>query len=582
MFSTRLLGLARAHRAALVVVVGAGVAGGVLLVWQARELTRVIGGVFLGHETLAGVRGLLLLLALLALARAAVTLGGESAGQRLSADVLTGLRERLVARVFALGPAYARGERSGELVNTTVGGVQELDAYFSQYLPQLALAVLVPVIILAVVFPLDALSGLVLLLSAPLIPLFMALIGTLSTALTRRQWTSLSRMSAHFLDVLQGLTTLKLFGRSRRQAEVIARISDDFRRATMRVLRVAFLSALVLETVATISTAVVAVEVGLRLLYGTLSFERAFVVLLLAPEFYLPLRTLGLRYHAAMTGATASERIFAVLDTPPSAAASVPATAEPVPAAPARDLTLRFEHVRFQYAESARPALMDVTCTVPAGQCVALVGPSGAGKSTITDLLLRFIEPAGGTIWVNDVSLARLPANVWRERIAWVPQRPYLFHRSVAENIRLARPEATDEEVIAAARRAQAHDFILALPRGYDTLIGERGARLSGGQAQRIAIARAFLRDAPLLILDEATSQLDPEHEALIERAVRDLLRDRTVLVIAHRIATVTRADHIILLDEGQVAAEGTHETLLAGSALYRRLVRAYGTGAAA
>ena len=251
----------------------------------------------------------------LSLTRAALVWGGEVAANRVADRVKHDLRARLVAHLLDLGPAYARGERSGELTNTVVEGIEALDAYFRQYLPQLALAALVPLTVLLFVFPLDWLSGLILLLTAPLIPLFMWLIGNAAEALTRRQWTSLSRMSAHFLDVLQGLTTLKVLGRSREQIQIIAQISDRYRQATMGVLRVTFLSALVLEMVATLSTAVVAVQIGLRLLYGSLLFEEAFFVLLLAPEFYLPLRMLGTRFHAGMAGVAAAQRIFEVLET---------------------------------------------------------------------------------------------------------------------------------------------------------------------------------------------------------------------------------------------------------------------------
>ena len=443
--------------------------------------------------------------------------------------------------------------------------------WYSEYLPQVALCFLVPAIILCVVFPLDPLSGILLLVSAPLIPIFMALIGGLSSALTRRQWDTLSHMSAHFLDVLQGITTLKLFGRSRRQTAVIARISDDFRRATMRVLRVAFLSALVLELVATISTAMVAVEIGVRLLGGGISFGRAFFILILAPEFYLPLRTLGARYHAAMSGKAAFKRICEVLDTPAPTLA-IPNDASRVPDAP---LTLTFRDVDFSYAASSRPALDGASFNVPAGKTVALVGPSGAGKSTVVSLLLRFLEPQSGAVEVNGMPVSQLDPAAWRERIAWVPQRPYLFAASVAENIRLGRATATDEEVRTAARLAQAHEFIDALPQGYETPLGERGMRLSGGQAQRIALARAFLRAAPLLLLDEPTSQLDAESEDALRVAFAELASDRTTLVIAHRLSTIYRADAIVVLDAGRVVDSGTHATLLKTCPVYRGLVSA-------
>jgi ATP-binding cassette subfamily C protein CydD len=347
----------------------------------------------------------------------------------------------------------------------------------------------------------------------------------------------------------------------------------------MGVLRITFLSALILELVATISTAVVAVQVGLRLLYGQIAFQEAFFILILAPEFYLPLRLLGGRFHAGMEGVAAAARIYEVLETPVPAAR--PATVRPATGAgEAARGGLAFRDVRYAYAGRA-PALDGLSFQIEPGETLALVGPSGGGKTTVAYLLLRFLEPDGGAILAGGTPLAHLPPDAWRQAVAWVPQQPYLFYGSVAHNIRLARPQAPFDEVVWAARQAHAHDFIEALPRGYDTLVGERGARLSGGQAQRLALARAFLKDAPLLILDEATANLDPEVEALIQEGLGRLLQQRTALIIAHRLPTVYRADRILVLDEGRLVEQGTHVALLQRQGLYRSLVGAYGSGGA-
>jgi len=560
---------AKLAQAALILTISLSVLTSGVIVAQAFFLSRIVNRVFLQGQTLAQVQGLLLLLAVLGLARAAGVWLNQVAAQRVASAVKNDFRQRLTAHLLALGPAYTHGERSGELVSTIGAGVEALDAYFSQYLPQLVTAVLLPLLILVIVFPLDLTSGLVLLFTAPLIPVFMALIGSHTQTLTQRQWTTLSRMSAHFLDVLQGLTTLKMLGRSREQTQTIALISDNFRRTTMGVLRFAFLSALTLELLATLSTAIVAVEVGLRLLYGRLEFEPAFFILVLAPEFYLPLRQLGARFHAATTGLTAAHRIFEILDT-------APALPMPVPGNIAPPAVIHFNQVHYSYNDGQRPALRGVSFSLLAGQKVALVGPSGAGKSTVAHLLLRFIEPAQGGILVDGLPLSQFNPADWRAHLAWVPQQPYLFHASVADNIRLARPEATPAEVAAAARQAHADAFIEALPQGYNTLVGERGARLSGGQAQRLALARAFLKDAPLLILDEATAHLDPEHESQIQAAIERLLAGRTALIIAHRLNTVANADKILVLDHGQIVQSGRHETLLSQPGLYQRLLAAY------
>jgi len=593
----RLLRLAMKSRPALILAVGMGLVGGVLAVFQARLLSSALNGAFLGGlglEALSPVLGWLLAVIVL---RAASMWGLEAAAHQVAARVKEGLRRQLFDHLLALGPARlgglgpegetpSAGGRTGELVNTAVEGIEALDAYYSQYLPQLALAVLVPLTYLVLVLPIDLLSAVVLLVTAPLIPVFMILIGQAAEALTGRQWATLSRLSAYFLDVLQGLTTLKILGRSRAQVEVIAAISERYRKTTLGVLRVTFLSALALELVSTLSTAVVAVQIGLRLLYGWVSFEEAFFIIVLAPEFYQPLRMLGTRFHAGMAGAAAGKRIFEILETPlPGRAISAESDDTHPTAAGAAALSgqvgdehrspeIEFRNVSFTYPDG-RQALSEVSLALPAGKRTALVGPSGAGKSTLAALLLGFLEPQQGEICIDGLPLGSLAPDAWRSLVAWVPQNPYLFHASVAENIRLARPDASLEQVAAAARLAHADQFIRALPDGYDTVIGERGARLSGGQAQRLALARAFLKDAPVLILDEATANLDPENEAEIQGAVETLMQGRTVLVIAHRLATVAGADRIYVLSGGRMLQAGEHRSLLDEGGLYRELVEA-------
>ena len=608
----RLLSLAQDARILLAIALLAGAIAGVATVAQARFLSQIIDRAFLGAADLGQLGAPLRWFFLAILVRAAAAYGSDVAAIQVAAQVKQALRQRLLDHLFALGPLHARAERTGELAVVVTEGIDALDAYFSQYLPHLALAVLIPVAILAFVLPRDPLSGVVLFLTAPLIPLFMILIGSLADALTRQQWQTLSRLGAHFFDVLQGLPTLKLFGRSREQIAVIAQISERYRATTMGILRVTFLSALVLEWLATISTAVVAVTVGLRLLYGQLPFEQAFFVLILAPEFYQPLRSLGARFHAGAAGTEAAQRIFALLaiqpalaaeTTAPDAAAidhrSKPPIDEPQPSSSgaihaasqpatrrgslsspdARQLppAIAFEDVSYTYPAARSPALAGLTFTIPAGRITALVGPSGGGKSTIAHLLLRFLEPERGRITLDGAPLSAVAADAWRARVAWVPQLPYLFHDTIAANILLARPDASRDAVIAAARLAHAHEFIAALPAGYDTVIGERGARLSGGQAQRLALARAFLKDAPFLILDEASSHLDPEHAAALDDCIQRLAMNRTILIIAHRLNTVRRADQIVVIANGRAMETGAHDALLQRDGLYRRLIAAQG-----
>ena len=480
----------------------------------------------------------------------------------------------LLDKLEELGPAYLQGEQSGEISNTVVEGVEALDAYFSQYLPQLVLSALVPLTILLFVFPMDLLSGFLMLVTAPLIPYFMYLIGSQAKMITDRQYSTLSRLAAGFLDSLQGLKTLKLYNQAKAQAEKIRQTSDQYRKTTMKVLQVTFMSALVLELLATLSTAVVAVEIGLRLLYFRVSLEQALFLLIIAPEFYIPLRQLGLRFHAGMEGQSAAERIFQILDKEPLVERSRhqvrPKTV------PTEFQELAFNHVSFSYPGERGNALKEISFKINQGEQIALVGASGAGKSTLANLILGFFPPGEGEIRIDGIDLADLDLKEWRKGIAWVPQKPNLFQDTIASNIRLAQPGASDGAVAAAASAAHLSEFIEALPEGYQTRIGEGGARLSGGQAQRLALARAFLKNAPILLLDEPTSQLDPITESQLADATRALMAGRTVITIAHRLNTIFQADRIIVLQKGEIVESGTHQELLAKGNYYMDLVQAY------
>ncbi|WP_455567262.1 thiol reductant ABC exporter subunit CydD [Streptomyces cinereoruber] len=542
----RLLRYARATRVFLTAMVVLGLVGAALVVAQAMLIAEIVVGSFQEGRSVSTLATPLLLLAGVAVARGLVSWLTELAAHRASAAVKSELRGRLLGRAAALGPGWLGGQRAGSLIALATRGVDALDDYFARYLPQLGLAVVVPVAVLARIVTEDWVSAAIIVVTLPLIPLFMILIGWYTQARMDRQWKLLSRLSGHFLDVVAGLPTLKIFGRAKSQAESIRAITSEYRQATMRTLRIAFLSSFALELLATLSVALVAVTIGMRLVHGDLDLYTGLVILILAPEAYLPLRQVGAQYHAAAEGLAAAEEIFDVLEQPVrnGGTGAVPDS-----------VRLELDAVTVRHAGRAEPSLDAVTLTVEPGETVALVGPSGAGKSTLLDVVLGFTAPEpGGSVRVGGEDLAGLDPEAWRSRIAWVPQRPYLFAGTIAENVRLARPDASDEAVREALRDAGADGFVAELPDGLDTLLGEDGAGLSAGQRQRLALARAFLADRPLLLLDEPTAALDGETEAGVVDAVRRLAAGRTVLLVVHRPALLAVADRVMSLGTNTVA----------------------------
>jgi thiol reductant ABC exporter CydD subunit len=542
----RLLRRARTVRHLLAVDAAIGVAAALLVLGQAALVAAVAADSF-GGTSLRDVAMPLALLVVVVTCRAGAAWGFEAAGRTAAARVLSELRLGVVEQRLRNRPAALDGARSAEVATAAVAGVQALETAFARYLPQLVLAIVVPVAVLVTVAAIDLIAAGVMLLTLPLVPLFMWLIGRQTERRARERWQALALLATHFLDVMRGLPTLRAFNRGRAQAEQIARVSDEYRRATMGTLRVAFLSGAVLELAATLGIALVAVTVGVRLVDGGIGFQAALTVLLLTPELYAPLRNLAAQYHASADGLAVADRLLDVVEE--SAAVERGSISPPSP----RDVPVRLEDVRYSYPARDGEVLRGVDFVLEPGETVALIGPSGGGKSTVASLLLRFADPTQGRVVAGDTDLAEADPELWRRHVAWLPQEPTLFRGTIADNIRLGVPEASDDDVRAAAVLAGADAFVAALADDYSTIVGDGGRALSAGQRRRVGLARAFLRDAPLVILDEPTANLDADSAEIVADAIDRLRAGRTMLLIVHRPELAARADRIVALQAGRV-----------------------------
>ena len=541
----RLLRRARAARTLLVVDAALGVVMALLVLAQALLLARVAARSF-GGASLDDVATPLVLLVVVIAARSVAAWGFEVAGRRAAGDVISQLRLDVVETRLREHPSALDGARSAEVATAAVSGVDALETTFARYLPQVVLALIVPVAVLALVVSIDPLAAGVMLVTLPLVPVFMWLVGRHTERRARERSQALALLSNHFLDVVRGLPTLRAFNRSRAQTARIAEVSEEYRRTTMGTLRVAFLSGSILELAATLGIALVAVVVGVRLVEGGIGFEAALTVLVLAPELYLPLRNLAAQFHASADGAAVADRLLEHADAGP---ARTGGTVAPDPSL----VPIRFERVSFGYPGREVEVLRDLELEIRAGETLAIVGPSGGGKSTLVSLLFRFFAPSSGRVVVGEDDLAELDAGRWRSQTALVPQNPTLFRGTIAANIRLGDPAAGDERVRRAAELAGAHDFVARLPLSYATVIGDGGRQLSAGQRRRIALARAFLRDAPLVVLDEPTADLDAASAEVIAAAIERLRRGRTIVIVAHAPDLAASADRVVRLERGRV-----------------------------
>lgn len=560
----RLFQVAMGVRSFFPVLTGLSFIYSVVVIGQMFLLSLIIDSAFIRSETPAPY--LYWFLLALIISRALLIWLRERFAQQNAVIFKSGLRVNLYRHLLRNDPVRASNDKTGELVGNLTDGIEKLDDYFTKFIPSAVQILVLPFAIVAYVIFTDWLSGLIMLLTAPLILFFMWLIGTMAKNLTRRQWKEMSAMASHFLDALQGMRTLKIFNANAREAGSVAEVSNRFRIVTMKVLRVAFLSGMVLELAASISIAMVALQVGIRLIEGMMDYQTGLFVLLLTPEFYLPFRTLGQHHHTGMEAAAAAEKIFGISDS-----VSNKIIEKANISINTQRIEIDFKEVSFVYPESSVPAVENVNCRLEASQLTAIVGATGSGKTTFSHLLMGLLQPSSGTILLNGIPLDHLDETEKAKLIAWVPQHPHFFNGSIIENLKMANPEATIAEIEDACKLAHLHDFISDIPEGYDTILSENASRLSGGEKQRLAIARAYLKNAPLLILDEPTSNLDPESEELVALATESLLKNRTSIIIAHRLKTISRADKILVFREGRIIESGNHQLLVSQNGLYSR-----------
>lgn len=547
-------------RSLLAYGVAAGGAQAVLLCIGAYLMAWTLAQAVFAEAGLAELWPAVAALLVIAVARFALNVWQRHLTFEAGAQVSATVRSELETRMRELGPRWATQQSSGDIVTRSVDGVQALVPYYAGYLPQMALSVAIPVVILLATLPADPWSALILFLTAPLIPIFMVLVGGAAERASQRRWLRLRRMGARFMDALSGLTTLRLCRASDREAKMLAATGEAYRKETMAVLRIAFLSGLVLEFFATVSVAVLAVLIGFRLMWGSLEFQHGLFVLLLAPELFLPLRALGTQRHKRMEAAAAAEDLVTMLAV--SAGDSANATvATPVTPFASRQIALHIEKVSFAH-QPGRNVLRELDLSIEAGAAMTLVGSSGSGKSTLFSLLMGFAAPQAGRVIINGQDLAALDMHAWRQHIAWVPQRAHVFHGSLRDNLIIAAPGSTETQLQEALQAAALADVVARLPQGLDTPLGEHGQGLSGGERQRLGLARAWLRDAPVLLLDEPTQHLDAATAATINRALQILTQGRTVIRIAHRRDTLADDAQVAVLADGRIVETGRVDQL--------------------
>lgn len=558
---------------------------GVLLIAQASLLGRIVEQAYIHHQPLHSLIGLFVAFVAVIVIRAGLAYCRELTGFRAGAKLRNAVRREVMDKIAQLGPVYAARWSSGELSTMVMENVEALQGFYAKFLPQMTIAVMLPLVIVAFIFPYSWIAGIILLLTAPLVPLFMAVVGIGAAALNRRNYLALARMSATFLDVLQGLPTLKWFGQSKAVAEKVFRVSDDYRHTTMGVLRVVFLSSAVLEFFSALAIALLATYLGLTFLHYVhigywgqgLTLSAALFILILAPEFYMPLRELNTHYHARAEAIGAAESLIELLETPSpyhnplsnsdSTPISFPPQIDPLTSPtprlhraskPEDDKNepmkeIRLKDIIVEFPESTLPALTNLSLTIQAGEKLGISGPSGAGKSTLLNLIMGFVVPTAGQVIINDHPLLETDLEAWRQQLGWMGQSSKLFYGTIRENLQLFSPKATEPDMWKALTHAEAATFVKRLPDGLETLINEQNQGISGGQAQRITLARLYLQDAPIWILDEPTASLDRDCEKKVFEQLLTLSKNKTLILVTHKPTLIEQMDRTVSLSDGQL-----------------------------
>jgi ATP-binding cassette, subfamily C, bacterial CydD len=562
------------YRLSLLGLVGFALLTALSIIFQAQWISKLIHQAVFEQQSVGQLMPAFKILAGVLLLRGTMQFLYQFTANRLGSRIIRKIRTQGLQQIL---PALVKRDgslSSGQMTTLFSDKLDALKGYYAQYFSQMLLAAVIPLTVLAVVFPLDWITGIVFLLTAPLIPVFMILIGSQSKKATEYRWGYLSRLADHFGDHIRGMEVLKQFNQAQNSLTEIEHVSRRYASLTMDILKITFLSALALELLTTLSTAVVAVEIGLRLLASQLNFENAFFILLIAPEFYLPLRTLGLRFHAGMQGQTAAIELMEMLDqTRPISATTFNAAPSPASDAP---IHLSLQNIFFHYPGDEREVLQEINIDCQPGTLTAIIGRSGSGKSTLAKLVLRFIQPDEGQIHLNGINAEEIPLKEWYRHFAWIGQQSFYAEGSLRDNLLFANSAASRTEVKKVLSRVGLQEKIESLPDGLDTPMEEFGHNFSGGELQRLQLARTLLSPAPFLVMDEPTSQLDPDLEQLFIRELQTIKTHKTILLIAHRLQTVTLAEQILVLEQGHIVERGNHTALLQQQGSYARMIATY------